>query len=143
MLRVYLIVGLFGLVSCTSLMAQSLQKEVETSQSKRFAAMVSQDTAYLQANISDQLVYIHSNGFTENKLSHLQSIVTGKVKYASFKPIETKVTLLKKHAICTGIVQVSGEYEGMPFQIALHFTAIYKKIKKKWLLERWQSTKVS
>ena len=47
---------------------------VLNAESARFEAMIRRDTVQLRQVLSDDLVYIHSNGLVETKMEHISSI---------------------------------------------------------------------
>ncbi len=111
-------------------------------QQQRLDAMISQDSATLQAFLSDELIYIHSNALVENKAEHLRTIVSQKIEYQRFNYDEKPTIRIEKNiGILTSVLHVEGLMNKKPFDTHLFFTAIYQKTKKGWQLLRWQSTK--
>ena len=118
------------------------QTEVLDTEALRFLAMTSRDTVALRPLLSDDLVYIHSNGLQESKEAHLTSIRTGSIVYQKMTRKDVRVRKYKKMAITNGDVQVQGTLNNTPFEIHLLYTAVYRKHKKTWQLVNWQSTRL-
>jgi Domain of unknown function (DUF4440) len=120
------------------------QKEAWETNKIRLEAMVRQDSAALSKYMAEDLIYIHSNGLVESKMAHIGTIMQQKIIYQQFVMLsQPKITKSKKLTIIIGKVEVTGLYNGVPFKMPLHFTAIYKKKKKIWQLSYWQSTKAT
>lgn len=109
---------------------------------ERFGYMTSANTAALENVLSNDLIYIHSNAFSEDKASHLKNIESGKIRYNSMDLEQTEY--FKKSGFCftNGIVHVRGSFDSKEFDIRLRYTAVYQKQKCTWKLLRWQSTKL-
>ncbi|MCB0525743.1 MAG: nuclear transport factor 2 family protein [Saprospiraceae bacterium] len=119
----------------------SATSDILATELTRFESMIKQDTAQLSPMLSADLVYVHSNGLTEDKAAHLESIITGNIDYQSMSKERSKVRVYGKTAVCNGLVKVKGTLFGNPFEVDLLYTAIYRKKKKHWLLVSWQSTR--
>lgn len=110
------------------------------SEKARFDAQIEKDVNALDQLLADELIYIHSNTLLETKTDFIQSVQSGKIVYQAMDVQHHKIRRYKKIAVVTGLVQVSGLYKGTSFIVDLHYTSIYKKKKKQWLLVSWQST---
>lgn len=121
----------------------SAQPPADVVEDDRFRAQVRKDTETLSELLSEDLVYIHSNGLVESKSDFLKSIATGKIVYQEMKAAgERSFRYLGRVAIGTGIVNVKGLFDGTPFDIQLRYTSVYHKQKNRWWLVSWQSTKI-
>lgn len=118
------------------------QRTVPESETMRFQAQVSRDTAALADLLSDDLVYIHSNALIEKKADFIRSVSGGGIRYLAIQAEgEPVIRQWGKAAISNGIALVSGLYQGTNFDIRLYYTAVYRKEKGIWKLCSWQSTK--
>ncbi|MBX2927170.1 MAG: nuclear transport factor 2 family protein [Saprospiraceae bacterium] len=131
-----------GLLISGSFLPAYGQRTVPESETMRFQAQVSRDTAALADLLSDDLVYIHSNALIETKADFIRSVSSGGIRYlamqAEGKPV---IRQWGKTAISNGLALVSGLYQGTKFDIRLYYTAVYRKEKGIWKLCSWQSTK--
>lgn len=132
----------FTLLLLCLFLFSNAQSEVLDAEAQRFIAMTSRDTMALRQMLSDDLVYIHSNGMQETKEAHLKSIRTGAIVYQKMTRKEVQVRKYKKLAITNGVVQVQGLLNNASFELHLLYTAVYKKKKKTWQLLNWQSTRL-
>lgn len=136
-----LIPVLLLLYTASGLFAQS--GDVLKNERQRFSLMTAKDTAALSAMLSDDLLYIHSNGLSETKEDHLKSIVSGSITYLEMTPAnQVSVRKFRKIAYTYGDLHVCGIVNGNPFDVAIHYSALYEKRHGRWLLLNWQSTKI-
>lgn len=142
------LIFLLALLYATGLCAQSPEQSARLIEleNTRFQAMIRRDTLTLQTLLTDDLVYIHSNGLTESKLQHLQAIATRSLSYNIMtREGEPAVRWLDScTAIVNGLVRVSGLIGSDPFTIRIRYTAVYHRDgrKKPFQLASWQSTRI-
>ncbi len=117
------------------------QKTVLESEDKRFAATCAQDTVALAALIHPDLVYVHSNALRESKSDFIRSVASGKFRYLSVNRTKFELEKGRKTSIVNGEAQVKLRYNGTELDLNLRYLAIYRKVRGRWLLLRWQSTK--
>lgn len=138
-----LIFLLFFCLVANAFFAQSkLEKRLENLERQRFEAMEKRDTFFLHQVVAENATIGHSNGFMENRNSHLQNIASTKIIYEKMQPLEMNIRTFRKSAVINGLIRVKGEYKGTPFDIKLRYTDVYQKQKRKWKLVAWQSVKV-
>src|SRR5262249_58891 len=80
-------------------LAMSSDKEILALEDKRYAAMCSGDFAALEAMLHDELLYTHSSGLTDTKVTWLASLRSGKTKYKSAACSDRKVRLVGDTAL--------------------------------------------
>jgi Domain of unknown function (DUF4440) len=115
--------------------------EVERMERTRFTAQVARDTATLRAILSDDLVYIHSNGLVEDKNHFIESVGTGRIVYDSLVPSDLKHRVYGSTAVGTGKVRVQVQMNGQTVRVDLLFTTVHLKRGGWWQLVNWQSTR--
>jgi len=109
----------------------------------RMEAAIHRDSVKLNELIANDAIIIHSNGLIENKREHIHNIMTGKIIYTQMDIKEYRIKLYKKTKVVTGIVEVTGKYEGKDYTVKLRFTELFRKQKHQWQLVNWQSTKMN
>lgn len=135
----FIYIFLFGIIAISAF----AQRTITESEDMRFQAQIAQDTAALKNLLTDDLMYIHSNGLTETKSDFLHSITTGNITYKTMQPEAGRaIRTYGKTGISNGIVHATGLLNGNPFDIKLRYTAVYVKQRGKWRLASWQSTRV-
>ncbi|MEM6843396.1 MAG: nuclear transport factor 2 family protein [Bacteroidota bacterium] len=140
LIRIFLFIGFVTQVGYgQSQVHSSLQMAERT----RFDAMISADTTVLREGLHPDLLFIHSNGLEESSDGMVASVASGTIVYQSFEPQQSPgVQVLGETALVDGLVRVKGLYRGTEFAVDLRYTSVYYKVRRRWLLIRWQSTKV-
>ena len=88
----------------------------------------------LQAALDDRLMFIHSNGWTENKQEFIQDIKSGKLRYTNIQVLEATVRVYPTTAIVTGKGKFQVTLEGKDLELTLSYTEVYIQKDGKWLL---------
>lgn len=88
----------------------------------------------LQAVLDDQLMFVHSNGWTETAHEFVEDIKTGKLKYVNIEVLESSARMYSGTAIVLGKGKFTVELEGKPLTINLYYTEVYILKSGKWLL---------
>ena len=139
---------IFWIVFLTSFATQAIAQAdpaplMLRAEQSRFGAMTTADTAALRGMLHPDLLYIHSNGLEESAEDLVSSVAARDIIYQSFEPQQApRVQTFGKTALVDGLVRVSGRYRGDAFAVDLRYTSVYRKVDGRWLLIRWQSTKV-
>jgi hypothetical protein len=120
-----------------------LKAKVLETEKQRFTALVTKDYNTLDKTISNDLVYIHSNGSTDTKTSFIESIKDGSRSYDDIKIEKADVRIYHGK---TGIINGECTYfrktkEGGDNNLLLRYTSVYIKQKKHWQQVSWQSFK--
>ena len=117
----------------------SSDKEILALEDERYAAMCSGDFAALEAMLHDELLYTHSSGLTDTKVTWLASLRSGKTKYKSAAFSDRKVRLAGDTALVTGRAAIEAEINGQPRSLSVFLNA-WTKTPKGWKFIAWQST---
>jgi ketosteroid isomerase-like protein len=125
--------------------AQSTDEQaVITAEKTRFEIQVAKNYDALEKLLSDDLVYVHSNGVVDSKESFLKSLRDGKSTYTFVEVIEQKVRVYGKTAIINGVANVKvANQEGKVNDMKLRYTDAYAKRGKQWQLVTWQSLRLT
>jgi len=76
-------VAIVFVLACTSMQAQTNEQTVLDLSKKKFGWMIRMKYDSLQAALDDRLVFVHSNGWVENKQEFIQDIKSGKLRYTN------------------------------------------------------------
>jgi len=114
--------------------AQTPEQTVLNLSKQKFGWMVRQRFDSLQAVLDEQLVFVHSNGWTEKGAEFVDDIKSGKLKYVNIEVQESSARIYPGTAIVTGKGKFRVELEGKPLDINLYYTEVYIQKKGKWLL---------
>jgi len=108
----------------------------------RFRAMVENDLEHLAALLSEDLVYVHTDGIVESKPEFLARLRSGSLRYRSIEPTDVRVRTFGNAAIVTGRSQMAVTNGGVDREFAIRYTAVYAVRVNRWQLVSWQSTRI-
>ncbi|HDR8983818.1 nuclear transport factor 2 family protein [Burkholderia vietnamiensis] len=108
----------------------------------RFRAMVDGDGEALDAQLSDKVFFVHTNGKRETKQQFIDAIVAGRRRYRQIE-IQSQDLLPVGDATCvvTGraLIEMETNNGGLVFPIA--YTAVHTHEHGQWRLLAWQATR--
>ena len=124
------------LAFCTfSVFSQTPQeKEVLTLSKKKFSWLVNKQLDSLGNVLDEQLMFIHSSGWTETKQEILADLQSGKLTYKNIDVLQSSVRLFGDCAVVTGKGKFVAVADGKELIVDLMYTEVYVKKKKQWLL---------
>lgn len=96
----------------------------------------------LQAVLDDRLMFVHSNGWTENKHELIEDIKSGKLKYVNIQVMESSARVYPGTAIVTGKGKFTVLLDGSPLELNLFYTEVYILKDEKWLLASRHSNRL-
>ncbi len=122
---------------------ERLRAALTAADDERLSATKAGDQARLEAILSNDLHYAHSNGKVDTKASLIASLVSRKSVYESFDYPERKFTLVGAGlATMTGRVLVKVGPAGKPNDLDLSILALWREEHGKWRFLAWQSCKM-
>lgn len=108
----------------------------------RFRAMVDGDGEALDALLSDNVFYVHTNGKRETKQQFVDAIAAGRRRYRQIE-IQSQDVQPVGDATCivTGraLIEMETNNGALVFQIA--YTAVQAQEQGRWRLLAWQATR--
>ena len=132
-MKKYFVVVNFLLV-CFASQAQSAEQVVLTLSKNKFGWMIRMKYDSLQSALDDRLMFVHSNGWTENKQEFIQDIKSGKLRYTNIQVLEATARIYPSTAIVTGKGKFQVTLEGNNLELNLSYTEVYVQKDGKWLL---------
>ena len=118
-------------------------KAVEQANEQRLTAMRNGDAAALKELLADNLVYVFSTGFVENKAEQLKAIEQGTVKYEDDLHIrEVEIRAFSENAVVMGVLESHLVLNGVRQKLVNRFTMLWVKKDNKWQMSSWQSTAI-
>lgn len=137
---------LFFVITIVSIPAKAQLKQDSTPVLKTLQsiekALQAKDSVVLNSLLHADLVFGHSNGWTQSKQQVLEDMRTGYLVYEEIVPTAVSITMLKKRAFVKEKMQVKGKVNGTAFQLQLFMLAEFVKEGKQWQLVVRQSTKL-
>lgn len=101
---------------------------------KKFQWMVKKQLDSLKNSLDERLVYVHSNGWVQNKKEVIDDLKSGKLIMNSVTVTEAKARVYKGAVIVNGKGKFDVMIDGKPVVIDLLYTEVYVKRKDGWLL---------
>jgi hypothetical protein len=126
--------------------AQSTAREkLLAMEKKRFDALTSRDTTALSRLLSDDLIFMHTNGVIDTKSSLLKSISTGSLIYLFILPETTTCTIDGNVGWVYGKANIRFKVASINMTIDqyISFINFYRLIHDEWQLVACQNARVS
>ncbi len=135
---------LLGLAPAVTATAQDgAESAIRQAETRRFQALVQQDTGALTPLLGDDLTYVHTNGKRDTKRTLLDAVRSGQLVYEEITPQETHVRVFDDMAVVTGRIWMRAGTRIQMLGFSLTYTSVYVRRQNRWLLVAWQSTRSS
>ena len=134
---------LFILLCPGSTVAQSTTERVVLELSrKKFDWLIGKQADSLSRVLDEKVLYIHSNGWVQNKKEILDDMRSGKLVYQKVIIKDAAVRIYGQTAIVTGLGTFEGINSGSAFAIDLRYTEVYIYNGKGWVLTSRHSNRM-
>jgi hypothetical protein len=143
-LQMIRIVSLLFILACSaSAQAQSgLERSILDLSSRKFDWLIKKQADSLNRVLDERVLYIHSNGWIQNKKEIVDDMVSGKLIYQKVTITEANARIYGQTAIVTGIGTFEGINSGTAFAINLRYTEVYVSNGKGWMLTSRHSNRM-
>ena len=116
---------------------------VHAANDARVAAMLAPTREKLEAVLSPELRYTHSNGQVDTKASLIDSLLDGSAKYLKYDFHERTVTFPAPGiALMVGRFDVKAVVKGNAAESTISFLAVWRLEQGAWKFLAWQSCKI-
>jgi hypothetical protein len=116
---------------------------VTAADNARVAAMLAPSREKLDAVLSPDLRYAHSNGQVDTKASLIDSLTDGSATYSKYAYQQRSFTFPAPGiALMAGRFDVKAVVKGNPAESTISFLAVWHLEKGEWKFLAWQSCKV-
>ncbi len=122
-------------------MSQDAIRSVQDADDRRYAAMIAGDLANLGSLLSDDLIYVHTSGDRDTKLSYLAALSDGTVRYLSLERDDEVFATHKDVMVVSGRQLARSVYLGSPAQLDVSYLAVWRRGEPGWQLVGWHATK--
>ncbi|MFZ5971980.1 MAG: nuclear transport factor 2 family protein [Bacteroidota bacterium] len=129
-----LILVLVALVNLGAFAQSAEEKQLLALHERKFQWLAQKQYDSLTLLLDDRVLYIHSNGWTENKAEILADLQSGKLNYESVQVKEATARLYQDAGVVTGKGVFKVLMEGKSLEISLLYTEVYVRHKKQWRL---------
>ena len=116
---------------------------VKAADDARVAAMLNPDKAVLDAVLSEDLRYAHSNGKVDTKATLIASLLGGEAKYLSYKYTDRSFRFPAPDvAVMAGRLEVQAKVDGVAMTTGISYLAVWRRENGRWKFLAWQSCKI-
>jgi hypothetical protein len=106
----------------------------------RLAAMMAGDAAALGRLLSEELIFVHSDGRSESKADYLKNLMAGDTQYADAKTSDVNVrSPAADVVIVTGAQEMRKRLGPTWSDIRLRYMAVWRNEAGTWRMFAWQS----
>jgi hypothetical protein len=123
-------------------MAAKVIEAIRGLERDRFRAMVEGNGQQLDVLLSDNVIYVHTNGKRESKQQFIDAITAGRRRYRQIE-IQSQDVLPVGRETCvvTGRALIEMEANSGALLFPIAYTAIQAQEDGKWRLIAWQATR--
>ena len=137
-----LLLALLTVLACSAAENPELAR-VTAADDARVAAMLAPTRAKLDAVLSPDLRYAHSNGQVDTKEALVSSLTDGSATYSKYAYQERVFTFPAPGiALMTGRFDVKAVVKGNAAESTIGFLAVWRLEKGEWKFLAWQSCKI-
>jgi ketosteroid isomerase-like protein len=122
--------------------AQGVEETIRQLERQRFDAQVRRDLPALRQLLADDLLYTHSNGKVDTRLSFLAAIESGASSYKDVVVEEEIIKVTGPTAVVSGVVRLQSIRDGTWIPLHLRYTDVYVRQKGRWRMVAWQSLRL-
>jgi hypothetical protein len=123
-------------------MAAKVIEAIRGLERDRFRAMVEGNGPQLDALLSDNVIYVHTNGKRESKQQFIDAITAGRRRYRQIEVQSQDVLPVgRETCVVTGRALIEMEANNGALLFPIAYTAIQAQEDGKWRLIAWQATR--
>jgi len=123
------------------LAAASAEEDVKAAEHAWLAGITTNNFPQLEKVLADDLYYLHSTGVADTKKSYIESMSSGRQKYAKGHINNLKIRVYGNTAVINGDANFEFVTAGKPGKARLLYTHVFVKNAKGWQLVTHQSLK--
>ena len=137
-----LLLALLATLTCSAADNPELAR-VTSADDARVAAMLAPTREMLEAVLSPDLRYAHSNGQVDSKDALIASLTDGSATYSKYAYQDRTFTFPAPGiALMAGRFDVKAVVKGNPAESTISFLAVWRLEKGEWKFLAWQSCKI-
>jgi len=136
------LLGLFSLISFSSIAQSKEHKAVAAAVEKLREAMINGDREALENIATDSLSYGHSGGKVETKTDFVENIANGKSDFVTIVLSEQTISISHKIAVVRHRLDATTNDGGKPAVVKLKILLVWVKEKGEWKLLARQAVKL-
>ena len=133
----------FALVSCSALAQSSKEQEVLSLSERKFKWMINLNMDSLENILNENVMYVHSNGWSQNKHEIIEDFKTKKLVLNKVEILETKIRNFENTYVVHGVGIIAGEIDSKPFSVKLNYSEVYVYKNRKYFLFSRHANKIN
>jgi hypothetical protein len=133
----------FALVSCSAIAQSSKEQEVLSLSERKFKWMISLNMDSLENILDENVMYVHSNGWSQNKHEIIEDFKTKKLVLNKVEILETKIRNFENTYVVNGVGIIAGEIDSNPFSVKLNYSEVYIYNNRKYFLFSRHANKIN
>jgi uncharacterized secreted protein with C-terminal beta-propeller domain len=133
----------FALVSCSALAQRSKEQEVLSLSERKFKWMINLNIDSLENILDENVLYVHSNGWSQNKHEIIEDFKTKKLVLNKVEILETKIRNFENTYVVNGVGIIAGEIDSNPFSVKLNYSEVYVYKNRKYFLFSRHANKIN
>jgi hypothetical protein len=131
---------IIGLSALTASAAETPIETVLRIDTSRLAAMTASDGGALSRVFSDEIVFIHSDGRSENKADYIKNMTAGDTAYADVRTSDLQARQIAGDVVVLAGAQQMRKKLGQEWsEIMLRFMSVWRNEGGTWRMVAWQS----
>lgn len=117
----------------------SISLAVMRLEENRRLAMLQSDTAALNDLLGDSLVYLHSNGGRDTKISLIEKISQSHIRYETLELNVTRIQHTSRFALINGSMKARVRLPDQVVDVQSQYEAVWMRHEGRWSLSALQS----
>ena len=119
----------------------SIHDEIRSAEEIRVRALEAADVATLERLLTDDFLYVHASGRTEDRAAYLASLGSGLFRWIGFEHEDTEIRPLDGSALQYGLLHASKEEAGSVRRLLFRFVSVWVRDDQGWQLTFLQNLK--
>jgi ketosteroid isomerase-like protein len=137
--RLFLMVAAWAMMSAVRAAEASVDL-VLAADAARLKAMAASDGATLAKVLSDEVIFIHSDGRAEAKADYVKNLTAGDTAYADLKTADLNARLIAADVVVlTGAQEMKKKLGPAWSEVKLRFISVWRNEGGTWRMVAWQS----
>lgn len=139
-----LLLGIFAAVAAVACAAEAPVEIVMRFDAARLKAMAAADGAALGRILSDEVLFVHSDGRSESKADYIKNMTAGDTAYSDLKTADLNARQIAADVVVlTGAQEMKKKLGPTWSEIKLRFISVWRNEGGIWRMVAWQSMRPS
>ncbi len=118
------------------------REEILKLENSLFAAMLNNDTAYLDYLLHDSLLFVNPHGQVLTKILDMETYRSGTLRIATADADQQEINLIGDAAVTSARIKLSGAFEGEAFEGTFRYIRVWKLFDADWKIIAGSSVRI-